>query len=200
MAKFKILTGAKLQKWLKGHPGVAHRLAKAHARVLRLRVRVRHPRPKAGLAKRALALAEHYNGLKERPAGSNITLFGRWFGMNGVAWCAIFVSYILSHTGRPFRYSYVPTIVSDAESHKNGLRVIAPSAVNAAIAAGHPVLACYDWTHDGTADHVEFVKRIVGGNVEAIGGNTGPADWSNGGEVANEVRPISYVQRFVEVL
>lgn len=200
MAKFKILRGAALKGWLKRHPGVAHRLAKSHARILQLRVRVRHPKPKLGLAKRALALAEHYNGLKESPAGSNITLFGKWYGENGVPWCAIFVSYILSHVGRPFKFAYVPAIVAAARAKQSGLRVIPASAVNAAIAAGHPVLNCYDWNHDGEADHVEFAKKVVGNQVYAIGGNTGPSDWSNGGEVANEVRDVSLVQAFVEVL
>jgi peptidoglycan hydrolase-like protein with peptidoglycan-binding domain len=32
-------------------------------------------------------------GLKETPAGSNRTEFGAWYGMNGVPWCAIFMSW-----------------------------------------------------------------------------------------------------------
>jgi hypothetical protein len=199
MAKFRILRGKALTAYLKKHPRLARAVARAHIRMLRIRVRVRHPKPKA-VSARALALASHFVGLKEHPAGSNITIFGRWYGENGVPWCAIFVSYILSHTGRPFKYAYVPSIVADARAHKNGLRRVAAASVNRALAAGHPVLACYDWNHDGTADHVEFVRRVVGDNLEAVGGNTGPADWSNGGEVANETRPISYVQAFVEAL
>jgi hypothetical protein len=197
--KFKILTGKPLARYIKAHPGLAKRLAANHARILRLRVRVRHPKPKAGLSKRALALATHYIGTKEYPAGSNVTLFGKWYGEVGVPWCAIFVSYVLSHVGRPFKYAYVPAIVADARAGKNGLRVIPATAVNAALAAGHPVLVCYDWTRDGTADHVGFAKQVVGGYVHAVEGNTGDANWSNGGEVLAETRPLSLVQAFVEV-
>lgn len=195
--KYKILTGAALAKYLKRHPKLAHAAAANHAAILRLRVRVRHP---ANRAKRALKLAEHYIGTKEYPAGSNLTLFGKWYGENGVAWCAIFVSYILSHTGRPFKIAFVPYIVGQARKNLGGLRVIPATAVNAALAAGHPVLACFDWTGDGTADHVGFAKQVVGGMVHTVEGNTGDANWSNGGEVLAETRPLSLVQAFVEVL
>jgi hypothetical protein len=200
MPKYRILTGKALHAYLKTHPRLARALVRAHVRALRVRIRVRHPRPKAGLSHRALALASHFVGVKEYPAGSNLTVFGRWYGENGVPWCAIFVSYILSHVGRPFKYAYVPSIVADARAGKNGLRAIPASAVNAAVAAGHPVLACYDWERDGTADHVEFAIEVVAGVVHAVGGNTGPTDWSNGGEVARETRALSLVQAFVEVL
>jgi hypothetical protein len=199
MRKFRIIKGAALAKWLKAHPRFAAAAAKRHAQILQLRVRVQHPKPKAGLSKRALALASHYIGTKEYPAGSNVTLFGKWYGEAGVPWCAIFVSYVLSHVGRPFKYSYVPAIVADARAGKNGLRVIPATAVNAALAKGHPVLVCYDWTRDGTADHVGFAKEVVGGYVHAVEGNTGDANWSNGGEVLAETRPLSLVQAFVEV-
>ena len=42
---------------------------------------------------RALAEALRHVGVKESPPGSNRTMFGRWYGVDGVPWCAIFVSY-----------------------------------------------------------------------------------------------------------
>lgn len=44
-----------------------------------------------------LKLARAQIGKGESPHGSNKTEFGRWFGMNGVAWCAIFVSWVFGH-------------------------------------------------------------------------------------------------------
>ena len=41
----------------------------------------------------ALAEALAHLGKKERPLNSNRTEFGKWFGVDGVPWCAIFVSY-----------------------------------------------------------------------------------------------------------
>jgi hypothetical protein len=171
MPKFRILQGKALAAYLKHHPRLT----------------------------RALALAAHFVGTKEYPAGSNVTVFGRWYGENRVPWCAIFVSYILSRTGRPFKYAYVPSIVADARAKKNGLSVIAPAAVNATLRAGHPVLACYDWNSDGVADHVGLVTSYAAGQIHAIEGNTGSADWSNGGEVLRESRPIQLVEALVKV-
>src|SRR6185295_2690395 len=41
----------------------------------------------------ALTEAVKHIGVTEDPPGSNRTMFGEWFGVNGVAWCNIFVSY-----------------------------------------------------------------------------------------------------------
>src|SRR6185369_13680280 len=41
----------------------------------------------------ALAEAIKHIGAKEDPPDSNRTMFGEWFGVDGVAWCNIFVSY-----------------------------------------------------------------------------------------------------------
>ena len=43
--------------------------------------------------RRALVEALRHVGVTETPPGSNRTPFGRWFGVDGVPWCAIFVSY-----------------------------------------------------------------------------------------------------------
>lgn len=182
--------GSSLIKWLKHH---SKRVTFA---VVTAKAAVKHPSNKG---KRALALAGHFVGLKEYPAGSNMQLFGKWFGMNGVPWCAIFVSYVLSHVGRRFHYSYVPQIVADAHMGVGGLRTIPFHSVAAALKAGKTVLACFDWTHDGTADHVGFVTGVAGSFIHTIEGNTGDTNWSNGGEVLRETRASSLVQAFVEV-
>src|SRR5579871_4425213 len=55
------------------------------------------PRPPAddgsAVGRRALAEAVRWVGTKESPPGSNRTPFGAWFGLDGVPWCNIFVSY-----------------------------------------------------------------------------------------------------------
>src|SRR6266516_1359768 len=45
------------------------------------------------VGQRALAEALRHVGVRESPPGSNRTMFGRWFGVDGVPWCSIFVSY-----------------------------------------------------------------------------------------------------------
>ena len=53
------------------------------------------PAPPQGSAvgRRALAEARRWIGTHEDPPGSNRTPFGVWFGLDGVPWCNIFVSY-----------------------------------------------------------------------------------------------------------
>ena len=40
-------------------------------------------------------------GTTESPAKSNKTKYGKWFGWDGVAWCAIFVSWVFAQAGKP---------------------------------------------------------------------------------------------------
>jgi hypothetical protein len=141
-------------------------------------------------------------GYRESPPESNRNKFGVWYGTDGVPWCAISVTYcVVAGAGyakrgsfvRGSRWAYVPYIVADARSRRNGLEVV--SAVN--VKQGD--LCCYDWEpKDGTADHVEFFDSWVveGSSFHAVGGNTGPA----GGEVARSVRSVTEVENFVRAI
>lgn len=154
---------------------------------------------------RSLEYQRHQLGYHEYPPNSNDNKAGAWYGANGVAWCAIWQCYSAiigaGYQGRASflrgsRWSFVPFIVADAVSHRNGLEVVS------SMYADRQCLVCYDWNHDGTADHVEqFDEWIVkGATFYAIGGNTGPASLSNGGEVARSVRYVSEVQHFCKVV
>lgn len=60
--------------------------------------------PKGGTTRekkvaRLLALARKQVGIKEK--GDNVTKFGAWYGANGVAWCATFVSWCFAKAGVP---------------------------------------------------------------------------------------------------
>jgi len=48
-----------------------------------------------------VAVAKKEVGTKESPLGSNKQKYGAWFGMNGVRWCAIFVSWCANAAGIP---------------------------------------------------------------------------------------------------
>jgi hypothetical protein len=160
---------------------------------------------KTPLGKKALALAATQIGTKESPPDSNNVKYNTWYYGKPVsgpeyAWCAVFVSWVLSHSGRPFKESYVPHIVSLALSKQGGLSVIPYSKVKAHLVSGIPVLACYDWEHDGTSDHVGFVEKVIDSlTFQAIEGNTGSINLSNGGEVMRATRYVSQAQVFVAV-
>lgn len=153
-----------------------------------------------GLNAKVQGLAGHFVGTVESPRGSNSQMFGRWYGLDRQPWCAIFVSYVLTHSGRSFRYSYVPTVAADARAGRNRLRAIPYSAVQAALKAGHPVVACFDWPGEspGTPDHIGFVSHVIDGSSFAtIEGNTSLGNQSNGGAVMLRKRNRRDVQAFV---
>src|SRR5437763_1012846 len=112
--------------------------------------------------RKALAEARRHLDLKEDPPGSNRTPFGRWFGADGVPWCAIFLSYCFDigagvvlcagehGLGCNARgCAYVPTICAWLQGTGQWL------GAEAEAAAGDIVV--FDW-NGGEADHIGIVE------------------------------------------
>src|ERR1700757_673337 len=104
----------------------------------------------ASAGRRALAEALRHVGVRESPPGSNRTPFGRWFGVDGVPWCAIFVSYCFEVGAGvtlcrgwngagvyPRGVAYVPTLAAWLRATGRWLAHDAP--------AGPGDLAVFDW-------------------------------------------------------
>src|SRR5689334_21606820 len=56
-----------------------------------------------------LAIARSQLGYRE--SGSNHTRYGRWYGLDGVAWCAIFISWVADRANAEDiipRHAYTP--------------------------------------------------------------------------------------------
>ncbi|HEX6762193.1 MAG TPA: CHAP domain-containing protein [Gaiellaceae bacterium] len=153
-----------------------------------------------GPGRRALAEALRHVGVRESPSGSNRTMFGRWFGADGVPWCAIFASYCFSvgagvtlcrgwHGAgvTPRGVAYVPTLEAWLRATRRSL----PSG--AAPAPGD--LAVFDWD-GGLPDHVGIVIAAHAGRLETVEGNTGVGDDSDGGEVMRRSRRPAQVSSF----
>lgn len=152
---------------------------------------------------RALAEALKHLGVKESPAGSNQQQFGEWFGVNGVPWCAIFVSYCFNvgagvTLGEGYKgagcylkgMAYVPAV--EAWLHAAGFWVgrTEPQPGDIAI---------YNWD-GGRADHIGIVEEYLGdGRFHAIEGNTSASSDSNGGEVQRRLRTLAQVTGFGRV-
>jgi CHAP domain-containing protein len=141
----------------------------------------------------ALTRAKSQIGVVESPAGSNNQKYGVWYGMNGVPWCAIFVSWdfvlgaqdIAKHTdtfAKGAAYSYVPYILADAAARRNGLSIITDPE------PGDLVL--YDWEGNGEYDHIGIFEKWTGGtsSFDAVEGNTSTSNNSNGGQVMRRSR------------
>lgn len=117
---------------------------------------------------------------KESPSGSNKTKYGEWFGLNGVAWCGIFVSWCFAMSGTPLGtidylkgFAGCPYAVRNLKKWGRLVTIPQPGDV-----------VFYDWNGDGKFDHTGiFVKDLGKGLFEAIEGNTAFGNDSNGGEV-----------------
>ncbi len=154
----------------------------------------------ASAGRRALAEALRHVGVRESPPGSNRTMFGRWYGVDGVPWCAIFVSYcfdlgagvVLCRGWRgagvgPRGVAYVPTLAAWLRATNRAVEVPRPGD-----------LAVFDWD-GGLPDHVGIVLRPERGRVRTVEGNTAVGDDSDGGEVMRRERPLAHVALFGRV-
>ena len=144
-----------------------------------------------------MAEALRHVGVRESPPGSNRTMFGRWYGADGVPWCAIFVSYAFDvgagtvlcrgwHGAGvgPRGVAYVPTLA--AWLRATGREVEHPQPGD---------LAVFDWD-GGLPDHVGIVIRPHAGGIDTVEGNTAVGNDSDGGEVMRRKRPLAHVALF----
>jgi hypothetical protein len=127
----------------------------------------------ASAGRRALAEALRHVGVTESPPGSNRTMFGRWYGVDGVPWCAIFASYCFDvgagvvlcrgwhGAGVSTRgVAYVPTLAAWLQA--TGRVVDAPQPGD---------LVVFDWD-GGVPDHAGIVVwRLAGERIETVEGN-----------------------------
>jgi CHAP domain len=126
-------------------------------------------------AKDVIAAARRMLGTKENPPGSNSTPIGRWYGLDRLPWCAMFVSKAFSDAGMPeIRYASVDI---GEENFRNGTwgRLIPKSAQ---WLPGDIVF--YGVSAD--AQHTGIVISDEGGVITTIEGNTSSG---NSGSQAN---------------
>lgn len=124
-------------------------------------------------------------GTREDPPGSNRQPFGRWYGLDGAPWCAIFVSWAFHHAGMPL----------GRIDRENGMQYC-PSALQyfkkAGRVTGSPAagdIVFFDWEGDGRFDHTGlFLQDNRDGTFISLEGNTGMTNDSNGGEVMIRLR------------
>ena len=110
----------------------------------------------------------------------NMTKYGEWFGLNGVSWCGIFVSWCYAMGGMPlpnigFKHGFAGC--QTAVHYFATKKMITKNPV-----AGDIVF--YDWQGDGRYDHTGiYLKHNENNTFVAIEGNTSTINQSNGGSV-----------------
>ena len=152
----------------------------------------------ASPGRRAVVEALRHVGVRETPPGSNRTMFGRWFGVDAVPWCAIFVSYCFDVGGgvvlcrgwpgagvTPRGVAYVPTLAAWLRATGRWVD-------------GDPKpgdIVIFDWD-GGLPDHAGIVVGVTGGRLQTVEGNTGVGNDTNGGEVMRRERRLAQAAGF----
>jgi hypothetical protein len=160
-------------------------------------------RQASSIGRLALAVAVGELGAKESPANSNKNKFGKWFGVDGVAWCNIFVSYCFE---KGANYVLCPGF-KGAGCYAKGCTYV-PTTEAWLKATGmwkgrtEPMpgdIAIYNWD-GGVPDHIGIVEEYLGGGkFNAIEGNTAVGNDSNGGQVMRRLRYMTNVDGFGRV-
>ena len=167
----------------------------------------KRPRPNGNggqVGRRALAEALRHLGKRESPSGSNRTEFGRWYGVDGVPWCNIFVSYCFK-VGAEYTIckgyrgagvngkgcAYVPTTEAWLRAAGFWIGRGAPEPGDIVI---------FNWDQRGVPEHIGIVEaNLGGGRFRTVEGNTAVGNDSNGGQVMRRQRYLSQVNGFGRV-
>lgn len=110
-------------------------------------------------------------GYKE--SGQDRTIFGQWYGMDGVAWCDMFVSYCGDKSGNADvigKFAYCPSHVQFFKNKGQWLER------DADVLPGDIVFFKWPGSPYQGADHIEIVTAASRSPqpVATVGGNTGP--------------------------
>lgn len=138
----------------------------------------------AGSVARVLEIARSELGTEETPRGSNRTEYGKRYGMDGVAWCAMFVWDVFTRAGvpLPIKTAYTPTLA--AAFQKDGRWL---SNVSRDVAAGDVVL--FYWPSMGRIAHTGIVELVLpNGDIQTIEGNSDVRGGRSGGKVVRQIR------------
>jgi peptidoglycan hydrolase-like protein with peptidoglycan-binding domain len=142
------------------------------------------------LRQRMLALAQSQVGTAEATNNNDgaVLKYPRSFGRGSEAWCADFMSWVSTNSGKPMNIPYCPNVEAHAKATGNWKGKNNPQP-------GDFVL--FDWNHDGVADHIGMVKTVNrDGTIGTIEGNTSNPRTGKEG-VWERTRTMSTVLGFV---
>ena len=115
----------------------------------------------------------------------NHTKYGKWFGLDGVAWCGIFVSWCYAKALKPLPNIGYTKGFAGCQTAANWFKL--KGKITKTPSAGDIVL--FDWAGSGKYVHTGiYVRDIDGVRFETIEGNTSLANQSNGGSVMRRTR------------
>ena len=138
-------------------------------------------------AEKVLDAARGELGVKESPAGSNRTKYGRWYGLDGQPWCMMFVQWCFAQAGQklPYTTASCSGLLNWCRRHHKEYIVAKPQPGDVVI---------YSFGHTG------IVESVGAGTVTVIEGNTSPGaagSQDNGGMVCRRTRKTSTVTAYL---
>lgn len=128
--------------------------------------------------------------------GDNLTIMGKWYGLDGQPWCAMFVSYCFHLAGALDLIKM--TGKKGFASCDAGLKAFAKAGMLVPVGqAKTGDIVFFQFDTDAEPDHVGFVVSNDGKNLICFEGNTTPdgvkGSQSNGGMATKKKRPYSLV-------
>lgn len=124
-------------------------------------------------------------GYREGKGKSN--KFGAWYGMNGAAWCMMFVQWCYDQAGAP-----LPCRTASCGALLRWYKANQPECITK-----NPVPGCvviFDFPGGADTDHTGLFVSRTADTVTTIDGNTGDTSQSNGGWVQQKTRKTSYAK------
>lgn len=135
-------------------------------------------------------------GYSEFPFNTNKTKYGKWFGLDGVAWCGIFCSWVYAQAGWQ-----LPKI--GFSKGFAGCQTLGAYARDKKLFTDNPKtgdLVLFDWNSDGRYDHVGvFIEPLAIELFKTVEGNTSLNNNSNGGTVMARSRSYQ-TAKFVNII
>lgn len=133
------------------------------------------------------ALAEV--GYKENPKNSNLTKYGKEYGLNGQPWCVIFAWWV-------FKQAKLSVLFHDGGKCASCTQYLAWARQHKKTTTTPAVgdLVIYQFAN---SRHFGIVKDVLASHIVSIEGNTGNESQNNGGEVMVRVRPKSQALAFI---
>lgn len=132
-------------------------------------------------------------GNSESPPGSNRQKYGKWYGMDGVPWCAQFVSWVYDKAGFP-----LPKIQDGAPSGGAYCPYFESYAKKVGQWHRTPQSGDLALFHFGKnlAIHIGIVETVALSRFTCIEGNTSVSSNDNGGNVMRRTRQVSQCRGF----
>ena len=141
------------------------------------------------LRERVLTFARAELGYKESPANSNMTKYGKWYGLDGNPWCMMFVMWLFDQAGILFDQSggllALPKRTASCSDLMNAAKAAGCFITNPKqFQSGDVVI--FTFGHTGILESVR-----ADGVLMTIEGNTGTTNQANGGQVMRKNRKAS---------